>query len=82
MRFSLLFIFYLCVSTAFAGPVAFTACLKSFGVYAAGSGSALVTCATTAVMPPVYLACVSTAIGVSGSIFFGACIMSLIAPTP
>lgn len=80
--FAVIIMLYLMISFAFAGPVAFTTCLKAFGAYGAGCGTALGTCAATAVMPPAYLACIAAAMGITGGMFFGVCIAALLAPTP
>ncbi len=82
MKLATVFVFVLLISFVFTGPVAFTTCLKGFGAYSAGCGTALCTCAASAVMPPAYLACVAGGMGFTGAIFFGACVAALLAPTP
>ena len=82
MKLKVILILYLFISIAFAGPIAFTTCLKGLGAYGAGCGAALATCSATGVLPPVYLACVTAAMGATGALFIGVCIAALLAPTP
>ena len=82
MKLMGILVLYLLVSMTVAGPIAFQTCLKGLTIYGGGCSAALGTCAASMAVPHVYLACITTAMGIGGGIFLAGCVAALFAPTP